>query len=451
MTHLLRLSHSAAAALLALCLGACADDASEDDKSAETCVDDETQFADELWPNVIQPVCLGCHVADGAAAASDLVFVSESQVGFLDANRAALASVATLERDGTSLILLKPTGEITHGGGTVITASGDEARALEEFVRRLDNPTPTCASDDAGPRTTRLQLSTPGETLRRASLLLIGDLPTADQFASVQAGGEPALSVMIDELMEDLRFIDRSVEWFNDMLLTDKYIGGSEAIDFSDEARFPELFWYQSASGDQNLLQRRINDAISSEPLMLAAHLVRNNRPMTELLTADFTMVNGYSARSYGLALNTPDPNEPSYESFYEARFEGIPHSGVLTMPVFLNRYPTTATNRNRHRTWAVYRLFLATDILTLAERPVDSASSTVHNPTMNDEQCTLCHSVMDPAAGAFQNWDEDGHYAPPADGWFTDMRPPGMGQEMIPGADTPRSLQWLAERIVTD
>ena len=68
-----------------------------------------------------------------------------------------------------------------------------------------------------------------------------------------------------------------------------------------------------------------------------------------------------------------------------------VPTAGILTTSAWLNRFPTTDTNRNRHRAWVLMRRFLATDILRLADRPVDPTSSQVFNPTMNDPQCTVC------------------------------------------------------------
>ena len=48
------------------------------------------------------------------------------------------------------------------------------------------------------------------------------------------------------------------------------------------------------------------------------------------------------------------------------ANLAGIPQAGLLTSLMLLNRYPTTATNRNRARARVVYDLFLDVDILGL-------------------------------------------------------------------------------------
>jgi hypothetical protein len=123
----------------------------------------------------------------------------------------------------------------------------------------------------------------------------------------------------------------------------------------------------------------------------------------------------------------------------------------VLTTPVFLNRFPTTATNRNRHRARMVFDFFLATDVLKLAERPVDPTAIEDHNPTMFNPQCTVCHATIDPVAGAFQNWSAGGRYLPPDEGWYPDMVTPGFGDETIPANEKSKALRWLADEIASD
>ena len=113
-------------------------------------------------------------------------------------------------------------------------------------------------------------------------------------------------------------------------------------------------------------------------------------------------------------------------------------------------------------------------DIESLASRPTDPAALTdTGNPTMRHPSCTACHSVLDPVAGAFQNYDEDGSYksafgdadslpnsykvsldGTPAlyrqgDTWYRDMAAPGFEGEVAPDSDS--SVQWLARKIAAD
>ena len=234
----------------------------------------------------------------------------------------------------------------------------------------------------------------------------------------------------------------------------------------------------------------------------LIAHVVENDLPYTEILTADYIMANPFAARAYGADTQFDNPDDP-YEfrpsrivSYYrdddsKVRIETdpelgpwianpgnlkteYPHAGILNTTVFLLRYPTTATNRNRARSRWTYYHFLGLDIEKSAARTTDpEALADTDNPTMKNPACTVCHSVMDPVAGVFQNYGEEGLYRDawggldslaqlykhPEDGsespyqegdtWYRDMREPGFGDASAPSADN--SLEWLAGRIGSD
>ena len=147
----------------------------------------------------------------------------------------------------------------------------------------------------------------------------------------------------------------------------------------------------------------------------------------------------------------TPDLDDPQSDIFYPVTIDVQPQVGILSTVSFMNRYPTTDTNRNRHRAKIFYEYFLNTNILSLADRPIDADNSAIHNPTMNDPQCNVCHSVMEPVSGAFQNWDDDGHYNPPETGWHAEMYEPGFGGETISITESGSALRWLAERVDDD
>ena len=88
------------------------------------------------------------------------------------------------------------------------------------------------------------------------------------------------------------------------------------------------------------------------------------------------------------------------------------PHAGILNTLVFLKRYPTTPTNRNRARSRWTYYHFLGLDVEKSASRTTDPAAlADTNNPTMRNPACTVCHGVLDPVAGAFQNYGIEGYY----------------------------------------
>lgn len=424
-----------------------------DSGGGDVCVSDRAQWEEQLWPSVVAPVCMSCHVVDGLARDSELVFVSRAQVDYLEVNRERLAAVARQLEDGVSRVLLKPTGRVEHGGGVVVPDGSDALAMLEDFVARLDAPV-SCADEGAALELDSIDLQSPVETLRKASLLLAGRLPTADELDAVRGGSDAELREAILALTTEAAFIDRVVEWWNDILLTDKYLSGDRALDLLDEDRFPTRYFYESLEDSdlRNRLQAEANAAIARQPLELIAWVVANDRPFTEVLTADYVLVNDFSAAALGLDdATTPDINDPSAYAFREATLDGVPQAGLLSTPSYLARYPSTPTNRNRHRSRIFFERFLATDILKLGNRPFDPSATEYHNPTLNDPQCTICHAMMDPVAGAFQNWDDTGHYELPEEGWYPEMAPPGFGNLTLPASSQSAALQWLAEQTVND
>lgn len=417
-----------------------------------TCVDDESFFSQQVYGQVLEPRCMVCHTSEGLARDSGLVLVGPVQPNYLEANREALSAVASLEQGGTSIVLLKPLGELAHGGGTVLQEGDSELEILRGFVDRLASPVVCAGGGDGGDSVTGLELLDDAATLRKASLLLAGRLPTPLEMDDVAAGGERALAELVRELTHEEAFYERVEEIFNDQLLSERYLDYQSALSLLDSSEYPARYWYDGMGEEEGTARSRTNRAMAREPLELVSWIIRNDRPFSEILTADYTVANDYTALSWGLeGASVPDLNDPAAQEFRQVRIPGWQHAGVLSTPVFVNRFPTTPTNRNRHRSRIFFDRFLATDILAFAERPSDPTVSGYHNATLNDPQCTVCHATMDPVAGLFQNFDDSGHLNPPENGWYPDLAPPGFGREMLPQQERSNPLQWLAVRTVED
>jgi hypothetical protein len=422
----------------------------------EGCVSDEKFFAAEVWGPTLSSNCFQCHNAQGAANQTKFVLRSEAETGFMEANLKIVQDVAAFEVDGTSILLLKPTLQIPHEGGMRIAADGPEYAAIAELVRRMDEPV---ACEDAPDETyfEGVVMADDVSLLRKVALNLVGRLPTADETARVQDGGEAALGAVLDGMMTEPAFYERLKEIYNDQFLTDRYLRNNDAVDLLDATDYPTRRFYESDEDEsrRNTLRSLANYGVAREPLELIAHVVRNNRPFTEIVTADYIMMNSFSARTYGASdyayVDRTEIDLYNPDEFFEARVPGVPHAGVLTSHMFLNRFPTTDTNVNRHRARMTYQFFLATDVLKLAERPVDPTQIQDHNPTLYNPGCNVCHATIDPVAGAFQNWDDRGRYRVLENGWHSDMRPPGFGETTVPAGDSTQSLRWLGQQIATD
>ncbi|MSR11230.1 MAG: DUF1588 domain-containing protein [Gammaproteobacteria bacterium] len=270
-----------------------------------------------------------------------------------------------------------------------------------------------------------IELLDNGYTLRKAAEQLLSRLPTLTEFQMVASGGSTELSLAIDGMMREEGFYRRLSEIFNDYLLTDKYHsrnGSEAAISLLSSDDFPSRRWFDPGKdqrpADYETIKRHTNNGVAQEPLALINYVVRQNRPFTEILTADYMMVNQFSARTYGITgITFSNPNDPN--EYRPTALPGIPNAGILTSPMFLNRYPTTATNRNRGRARVVFDLFLDTDILAIeGVRPGNSVDITTPVPTINNPECSKCHAVLDPVASIFQNWDQKGQYRPARIQW---------------------------------
>lgn len=409
------------------------------------CTPDDRFFMREVWAPAVKNSCFACHNEQGAARDSDFVLYNQGWGNYIERNMAVLTEFAQTKRDNESVLLLKPLARVSHGGGAVIAEGDDVYNRLKAFVQRSENPS-TCSAANDDDFYQDVVFLDDAQTMRKAALSLAGRVPSQVELDSGN------LDAVLDQLMGEPAFEQRLTESFNDLLLTDMYLPGASAIDLVDEDMFPDVRYWESINDQdaRNAERNRVNRAIAREPIELIKHIVREGRPYSELLTANYTMVNPYSARAFGLDVTFLDDTDEN--EWVEAQIPGYPHAGVLTTVTFLMRYPTTDTNRNRTRSATYYLYFLSTDILKLAERPIDPTQADMsQNPTLFDAQCTVCHDVMDPVAGAFQNWDVNGHYAPREAGWYLDMLPAGIEGVMVPSDRWGESLSWLASRAADD
>ena len=188
----------------------------------------------------------------------------------------------------------------------------------------------------------------------------------------------------------------------NDRLLTDRELRedilderSGHFVDFTNEHyRLRRAAVESDDPRDWRKLDQWYSDVLHGAgraPLELIAHVAEKDLPYTEVLTADYIMANPQAAGAYGAATRFDDPEDPhefkpSRIVRYYRKGDGFeieddpvvdasrvldpgllttsyPHAGILNTTVFLKRYPTTATNRNRARSRWTYYHFLGLDI----------------------------------------------------------------------------------------
>ena len=472
-------------------------------------------FSKELWPKVGRSECLKCHKKGGDAEDTRFVLQDMSRLATderpaaMSSNRDAFIRMAHQQESGHSLLLVKASGGKDHGGQEVLKPGTAGYQVLKDFVRRTRNPPSSPDVSDASVVSPdkffeSVAMLDDRRVLRKATLSLAGRLPTRDEIESLplrqstestgielpranDANPErQAFTKVLDSILLEDAFYERLKEGFNDIFLTVGVEGNPDQTVLSYEHFEKTRGWYQKhdLSHIKDEKERRnagyklahdYRAALLGEPMSLVEHIVRNDRPFTEIVTADYIMVTPYTARGYGcfdaLKDRFSNPDDPfeyipvklnslvgRRESENQASDTGFfPHAGLLSTLQYLSRYPTTETNRNRLRARMYYEHFLGVDVLELAARVSDAAAVTAKykNPTMEASECVVCHKTLDPVAGLFQNfWRFDRNlalYGKRKEGWFTDMFAPGFEGNDLAEKEQWRALQWLGEQTASD
>lgn len=459
-------------------------------QSIPGCLLEDRFFEDEVWAKVGERTCLRCHNEKGEAAESafrllkpDLTASTES--AWLAENKTAFETMARSAEGDNSRLLLKVTGQLDHGGGEVLKADSTGLKILQRFVRRLNQQDTQPPEDDMSKESAAaalfddLTMLPPDRRLRRITLSLAGRLPTSSELDEVRQNGDAAVAAILERVLQEDAFYERLKEGFNDIFLTVGIEDNAETL-LSYHHFEKTRLWYQhwDFSNLPEAERERAGwkladvyrDALLQEPLRMIEYIVRNDRPFTEIATADYIMVSPHSARGYGIFENIKDQfkNVDDPFEYIPAKLPALtgrdgktqesatglyPHAGFLSMFHYLRRYPSTETNRNRLRARMFYQHFLGIDIMQLAPRSTDASAvaAKYEIPTMQAPDCVVCHRTIDPVSSIFQDFDFEGHVIPRKDGWYKDMFQAGFEGEDMPPSERWRAPQWLAERTVKD
>ncbi|MHC4917864.1 MAG: discoidin domain-containing protein, partial [Planctomycetota bacterium] len=300
--------------------------------------------------------------------------------------------------------LAEAIGTNLSGMGLFGALSGQDMADLNAYVQdQVDGGTePPTPSGIEG-----VTLLSNAQTLRKAALLLAGRLPTEAEYE--QAQDEAGLRQAVKGLMQGEGFVEFIYRTANEWFLTAGMVPMSKDADRIFPGTFPNLVSISPGKTDD-----RYREDVSREPLELARFIVENDRSWQEMVTADYSLVsertlaNVYQGQALDLGGTVKEGWTPGRYGYAAAshRDKPYPHAGVLSTMSWLERFPTNPTNRNRHRTRILYRQFLGVDIEALGERP--SAGDDLGDypvPLMENPNCTICHTFMDPAAAAFMDF----------------------------------------------
>jgi chitodextrinase len=104
------------------------------------CYSDLNQFEEEIWLPFMSNDCIGCHIEGGQAGGSQFVLEFGNTPEVLANNFDTLTSLALDKSMGDSLLLLKPTGQIPHGGGQRFVEGTAIYQSFLELVARAEEP-----------------------------------------------------------------------------------------------------------------------------------------------------------------------------------------------------------------------------------------------------------------------------------------------------------------------
>jgi len=475
-------------------------------------------FSGNIETPIIQQKCIACHVSGGLARNSALHFIRTNDLS-AENNLETIKNYLATNTNGSWKMLDKASGGSDHPGGVQLLSESEDYKTFSNLLGEIAESTKVSeVKNFAFQKNVVEQINfieqinnePLQQTLRRATRILGNRLPSTEEKILVSANKEKGFDLALNSIMQGIGFHKFILAGVEDRL----FLNNNQAI--SDSAATGDLNYpgfvkmnYDVISETQSYdrLAReywdRLLPAWAYASGELVAHVIENDLPYSEILTADYMMMNRLTNQGYGgTATFSDDENDsvfkPSkiqgfyldeqidngksvqvnidnYGAWSHIETKGppttFPHSGLLTDMTFLARYPTTATNRNRARARWTFFHFLDIDIEGATQRPTDAAAlQDTNNPTMNNPSCTACHAILDPVAAAFQNWDERNQYKPrgmalnryykrPKDGslsmfqegdtWYSDMRKAGLFESSI--SDDDHALQELGQLIVRE
>ena len=447
--------------------------------AAATCATPPQLFTANVWPSM-SSTCVVCHRAGAVASGTGLVFAAG---GSAEANYGVLRTFAATKGD---LLMSKSIGLPTHTGGKVYgDANSQQYKDLAALLPKLKE---SCSSEviATGQFWKDVTFADNATTLAKASVLFAGRNPTPTEAAAVAGGGEPVLRQQIRSYMDNGPAFDGFLNEAGQVqFLTNGVVvfGNGRGLNAAD---FPMAAAVINNQNPPAGVRARFETTIRNEPINMMKYIVKSERPWTDIVAGKYTVVNGVTApllgaQVQGTFMNPADDNEFLPAVIPEARLGGNrEQAGVMTTHAMLDRFPTTDTNRNRHRVSEMSKRFLGVYIPLLASRPLEDGQFRV--TVMDNPGCAVCHDVMDPMAAAFQNWAPNNRFRPNGAGamahalpnvyistnymddskgnefyqmgdrWFKDSKAPGFGSTPMPNAyNNPKAAEWLGDQMAAD
>lgn len=243
----------------------------------------------------------------------------------------------------------------------------------------------SCATEEpapAKPASSTVHYLSPTEHLVRAAMALTGTRPGLEELRQVEA--DPgALPGVIDRLLHTPQFGEAIRDLHNDALFLRSDL---------------ELLPHVGVLADRGATLAEVNRSVVEEPLRLIERVVEEDRPYTEIVTADWTMADRNVADVWGVAY------DDGAGGWQPTRYEdGRPAAGILSTSTLWLRHPSAGLNYDRGRANLISRALLCFDFLK-REVPIDgsidlSDPRAVAHAVVANQDCASCHQTLDPLA----------------------------------------------------
>jgi len=243
---------------------------------------------------------------------------------------------------------------------------------------------------------------TDAELANRLSFFLWGSAPDAELLTLAEAGSlsDPeVLAAQTQRMLQDPRIDYLAVEFAGRWL----QFAGFETFDGPDTDRF-------------SAFTPELREAMFEEPRHFFLHLFQQDRPVTEILAADYTFANEVLAAHYGLA-----PIEGT--ALRKVSTAGTVRGGVLGMGAVLTRYSEPLRTSPVRRGHWIYENLMGypmpeppPNVPMIAQDDVGESGLSVREELLKhreDPGCASCHDKIDPLGIALENFD-------PIGGWRT-------------------------------
>ena len=371
-------------------------------------------FTGQVMGGVLS-ICSACHVQGGAAEHTTFRVTMSDPI----ATQASVALQIDMNDPDHSRLLEKPLAILPHAGGQRILPGSTEEATLKQWAEMVAQGT-QCQ----GPADVTMVPMRPNELLVRATMDLQGKRPSLAELDAVEADPN-TYATFVDQYLQTPEFLERVKDLYDDALLVRRE-------DFTDEAR------------DET-------SAIYGEALELISYIVKNDRPFTELGTADYTVANDLFQRDMR---RMPYQMEPVVGPDWQPThyLDGRPHAGLLSTSAFYEVWDTNNTNVNRRRAnrWSiVFHCYNFLDTPVDVTRDVDNNNQgAVLSAVTTRADCKACHDRLDPIASFLFPTDnasgleegdgttfDDNFFSGNAERWRTaNKRPPAVYG--MPGTD---------------